>query len=118
MLITEEELEEISVAGQEEEEEVTVTAQLEFTEPVSAEAAAATAISRDPTTGLLLFSCRLDWGPSPGEGDRRPDSSGVEGRLGGRGGEGGRGEGDEECCCSSVVALAVIMSILAVSGVI
>lgn len=45
VLITEEELEEISMAGQQEEaEEEVVTAQFEFTEPVSAEAAAATAI--------------------------------------------------------------------------
>jgi len=112
-------VEEISVGGQEEVELVTVTAQFEFTEPASAEAAATTAISRDPIIGFLLFSCGLDWG-RVGEGDCRLDRSGVEGRsrrLGKRE-EGRQGEGEEECCCSSVVALAVITSILAVSGVI
>jgi len=84
-------VEEISVAGQEEVEVVTVTAQFEFTEPASAEVAAATAISRDPIIDFLVFSCRLDWG-RVGEGDRRLDRSGVDGRsrrLGKREGEGG-----------------------------
>jgi len=73
------EVEEISVGGQEEVEVVIVTAQFKFTEPASAEATAATAISRDPIIDFLLFSCRLDWGPV-GEGNWRLDRSGVDGR--------------------------------------